>query len=317
MADLIDQTTLGNMLLAGGITLTSAQSAVLPQITAAVSRAIRRWCSRQLTQATYDELYTVPLDGQVLLREWPVDSVARCATGPATVLTITNTSTTVNQRAQVQLQCTGDVGTGLVPTGLALQLVASGVVSTATVTFTANMTVQALATAVTALGNGWSATADSAYGLWPVADLRAVQGYLPAVTPQQAELKIHTTDLPFDIDEKAGILVLQALNSSTTNPWRSTRWGPPLATSWGDQQLGGQFQGLRVVYTAGLAVIPEDIQQAAALTVADWLRLLALDPRLLSEKAGDYEYQLTATLAQYHLPASVLGMLSTYRSQRV
>jgi hypothetical protein len=316
MADLIDQTTLLNMLAAGGFVPTTAQSTVLPQVTAAVSRAIRRYTNRQLTRATYDELYTVGLDGQILLREYPVNAVTRCAINPTTVLTITNTST-ANQRALVKLGTTGDADTGLTPANITLASYASGVATTATVSLTTNQTIAALATAINAVGSGWVATADSNYALWPTADLRAVQGNLPAISPAYAEFKIHVDDIPFELVEKAGIVSISANNSSTTNPWRSTRWGPPLSTDYGDQELRGRLQGVRVVYDAGLAIVPEDLQHAAALAVTDWIRLLSLDPRLSSETAGDYSYVVNSAFADYHLPKTVLGMLAPYRNLRL
>lgn len=317
MADLIDQTTLANMLSAGGFTLTSAQSTVLPQVTAAASRAIRRWCSRQFTYAQYDDLYTVNLDGQILLREFPVNSVSRVASAPATVLTVQNTDSSTNQRAQVALATTGDVDTGLTVTGLNLQRVASGTTTTNTLTFTAGQTVQALATAINAIGNGWTATADATYSLWPVADLRAVQGYMPALNCNMAELKIHTTDLPFELDELAGIVTIQQYNSLQTNPYRSTRWGPPLTSDYGDQTLRGQLQGVRVVYQAGLQVIPEDLQQATALTAQDMLRSLALDQRLGSESIGDYSYVVNTAFQAFAFSKTVMGLLAPYRSLRL
>jgi len=317
MADLIDQTTLANLLSAGGFTLTSAQSTVLPLVTSAASRAIRRWCSRQFSYATYDELYTVELDGQILLREFPVDSISRVASAPATVLMIQNTNSTTNQRAQVALATTGDVDLGLTVTGLTLQRVASGTTTTNTLTFTAGQTVAALATAINAVGNGWSASADSTYALWPVADLRAVQGYMPALTSSMAELKIHTTDLPFELDDRAGVLTLQQYNALQTNPWLSTRWGPPLTSDYGDQTLRGQLQGVRVVYQAGLQTLPEDIQQAAALTVQDMLRQLALDPRLSSESIGDYSYVVNTAFQTFAFSKVVMGLLAPYRRLRL
>ena len=64
---------------------------------------------------------------------------------PVTVLKITNTSG-VNQQARV----------AVTSTGLTLTRTASGVKSTDTsITFAGNVTLTAVATAVTALGNGW------------------------------------------------------------------------------------------------------------------------------------------------------------------
>jgi len=314
MADLITQAWLNGAL--ADAALTANQQALLPQLTAAASRLIRRWCNRQFTRATYDELYTV--DGpraRLLLREYPVNAVSRIATDPTTVITIQNTDATTNQRALASLATTGNVDTGQAVTGLTLTRVASGTTTSTTIAWTGLVppTVQALATAIAAVGAGWTATADPQHALWPVADLRQVQGVLPALSPAQAELVIHTSDVPFSLDERTGIVDLRA--ADVEDPFRSFRFGPYLSTSLGDLDVRGGYLGVRVVYDAGLDTVPEDLQQATVEVVKAMLERLQTDTTLTSETDGAYSWQARELIGA--LPPWVQQVLALYRSTRL
>src|SRR5207247_8870650 len=111
--------------------------------------------------------------------------MVRAATNHQAVLTVKPTSSS-NQRATV----------AVTSTGLNLTRVASGISSTDTsVTWAANATLNAVAAAVNALGNGWSASVpDANYGLWASSDLRTPQGALNAKNVD-APLRIHVEDL--------------------------------------------------------------------------------------------------------------------------
>src|SRR5262249_44853212 len=139
----------------------------------AVSRAVKRYCRREFDAQSFDELYSGHGDYRLILAQYPILSVSRVATGPWAVLTIRNTSGS-NQRATV----------ALTTTGLSLTRVTAGVSSTDTsVTWASYPTVQAVANAVNALGNGWLATVpNGTYALWPSGDLRSIQGALNAAS---------------------------------------------------------------------------------------------------------------------------------------
>src|SRR5207248_3288921 len=133
-----------------------------------------------------------------------------------------------NQRATVAVTATG----------LTLVRVAAGVTTTDTsVTFAGNVTLSAVATAVNALGNGWSASViDSANNNRASADLRAVQGALNA-RGVNAELTLHLQELSaYEVDANHGWLVRAA------GCWH------------------GGVNFWRVIYTAGYATVPEDVQ---------------------------------------------------------
>src|SRR5439155_13880172 len=124
-------------------------------------------------------------------------SVERVAFGPAPVLRVTNASAS-NQRATVAVTATG----------VSMVRVASGTVTTSTINFADQVTLSALATAITALGNGWSgAVINTADNLRASADLRALQGAFNALNVN-AELRLHTSELDaFGLDSERGCLV--------------------------------------------------------------------------------------------------------------
>lgn len=212
---------------------TSAEEARLTRLITAASKAIKRYCRREFDSQNFDELYDGSGGRLLLLDQYPILSVSRVAGRPTTVLTVTNTAT-ANQRASV----------AVTSTGLTLTRVASGVTSSNTITWTSNTTLTAVHNAINALGNGWSATLGSeSFGNYASADLRAPQGALNALNVQ-APLKIHLEELnDFSIAPDGGWLE------------RSGGWECGLG-NW------------RIVYTAGYATVPEDVQEACVQWVA-------------------------------------------------
>src|SRR6516165_6503446 len=107
----------------------SSQDALLTALITAVSDAIEKYCRRDFTSKSYDELYSGDGDRRLFLREYPLQSVQSVRYRPVTVLKIINNNTGLNQRATV----------AVTSIGLTLARVASGVTSTDTsVTFAGN-----------------------------------------------------------------------------------------------------------------------------------------------------------------------------------
>jgi hypothetical protein len=251
MADLITSARAKYNL--NNLATTAAEDTTLAALITACSKAIKKYCGREFDSQTFDELYDEPKDGRLLLRQFPLISVSRVAHSPTTVLRIKNTSAS-NQRATV----------AVTNTGLSLTRVASGVSSTDTsVTWAGNATLAAVAVAVNALGNGWSASvADATHNNRASADLRAVQGALNA-KDVEAELKIHLGELSsFDLDAELGVLVVRTIDE-LLSAWGRTEW--------------------RVIYTAGFATVPEDVQEACAQWVAALFFQTKRDPGLADE----------------------------------
>lgn len=290
--------------------LSPAQQAKLPDAIAGVSAAVRRFCNRQFTAATFDELYTVgPGDRRVTLRQFPVISVERVAANPTAIVEVWNTDANAT-RATAALATTGDTATGLVATGLALTRWSSGARVATSVPFTDDMTATALAAAVVAAGGSWQAQAASGFALWPVADLRPPQGPVPCKgSDNRAGLVVHADDVPADVDERLGYLTLGSQSGGADSP----RWGP----AWSGPDDGGSYggrNGLRVVYTAGFDSVPADVQLATAEAVKAALQRFQTDATLQSESDGVISW--AARAEQLHLPAEVMRALNPWVNRR-
>jgi hypothetical protein len=286
MADLI--TTARAKYNLNNLSTTAAEDTTLAALVTACSKAIRKYCRREFDSQPFDELYDGTGTPRLTLRQFPVISVARVAYAPTVVLRITNTSAS-NQRATV----------AVTSSGLTLVRVASGVVSTDTsVTFAGNVTLGAVATAVNALGNGWSAAVvDSSYSNRASADLRALQGAFNA-KDVQAELRIHLLELTdYEIETATGRLVRE------TN-----------AFSWDEGHVwGGGLNYWRVIYTAGFATVPEDVQEACAQWVAALFWQTKRDPGLSQETVpGVVNRSPFSTM-----PPGVRALLAPYRDYKI
>jgi hypothetical protein len=259
---------------------TSDEDATLAALITAVSRAIENYCWRTFSVTSYDELYPGNDRRELVLRNYPLISVERVAHGPMPVLRATNTSSS-NQRATVKVT----------PVGLELIHVASGVSATDDILFSDQPTLTALASAITALGNGWTGTVlDPANDLRASADLRALQGAFFAMNVN-ADLKMHLSELSaFQVDMERGLLT-----------WDG-------GAGW----FGG-VDSWRVLYSAGFSDIPDEVQEACAGWVAQLFWQTKRDPGLASES-------IPGTLSRVPLrdmPTSTKLLLGPYRNWRV
>jgi hypothetical protein len=250
----------------------SSQDALLTTLITAVSDAIEKWCRRRFVSTARDELYNGTGDRRLLLREYPVQIISSVRYRPVTVLKIQNTDQATNQRATV----------AVTSAGLTLVRVASGVVTTDTsVTWAGNPTLTAIAAAVNALGNGWSAqtVGDSTdYGKWPSADLYVPPSYgdgtqsTGALTARGvfAELRLHTFELQgYQWDPRGWLL--RAI------PYTDPELLHPEDLIW---PVG--IDNFRVQYTAGYSTIPEAVQEACASWVSELYFRTKRDPSVLA-----------------------------------
>jgi hypothetical protein len=259
--------------------LASSNADQLAALITAASDAIRKSCMRDFTLTDYTEYHSgAGYPNQLLqTREYPITAVSRVATSPTPVLTIVNTST-ANQRATV----------ATTSTGLSLKRVASGVSTTSTLAYASYVTLTALADAVNALANGWTATVSSSYGLWPSADLKPLQGAMAAVPRSGgAVLEMYLEEL-----------------SIVTGNWSEGLYGSvDSGTGWRQDEETGQLFGwfprgtmnIRVDYTAGYATIPEPIQQACVFLAADMYAADKRDGSLRSASLGPYKWEVMDT----------------------
>lgn len=277
MSDLITRARALNNL--NNLATSSDENTTLDALVTAVSRAVENYCWRTFAVTSYDELYPGNHQVELVLRNYPIVSVERIAFAPIGVMRVTNTSAS-NQRATVKVKATG----------LELIRVASGVSTTSTILFADQPTLTTLATAVTALGNGWSASVLNADdNLRASADLRALQGAFQAAG-QNADLRLHTSELSsFLVDAERGCLTRDGL-------------------TW-----DGGLHHWRIVYSAGFSDIPDAVQEACAEWVAQLFWQTKRDIGLASEA-------LPGTVSRVMLrdmPGSVRLLLGPYRNWRV
>ncbi len=116
--------------------------ALIGALITAASDGIIKYCKRDFYVRNYDELYDGTGGRSLMLREYPIQQVTSVRYRPVTVLKVINNNSGLNQQARVQVTSTG----------LTLTRVASGVPGTNVLTFAANPTINALATAINALG---------------------------------------------------------------------------------------------------------------------------------------------------------------------
>lgn len=295
MADLIDSTRAkynlgGTTINSSNLTTSANENTTLAALITACSKAIKKFCRREFDSQTFDELYDGNASVRLALKQFPIISVARVAYGPTTVLRITNTSTS-NQRATVALGASG----------LSLVRAASGTVTTDTsIVWATYTTIATVAAAVNALGNGWAATIpDSQFNNWASADLRAVQGALNA-KDVYADIRLHTNELSgYEIDQAKGIIYLDSWSDivSFFDDCDVPNWG------------GGRHYW-RVIYTAGFATVPEDVQEACAQWVSERFWLTKRDPGVMNTFASGTGTSYSEGLGV--MPGSVQAMLGPY-----
>lgn len=316
--DLITSAYAVQVLAAGGITLTTGQEAILSTLITAASREIIRYCNRQFALTTYTDILTPEGTRQdrgepasAKLSAFPVQSITSVLTNRSTVLTIKNTNTTTNQFASVAFTLTGDVEyLDLVYTGLTLSRMASGVTTTNTLTFAANVTLGALATAINAIGGGWNATVQSNYSLYPSASLVGVREPKNALS-NGACLDLFTTPADsYDIDRASGIMRCYGNTGGGIGGFYGAFGDAFEGTGgYGGSMGWGQYQ---LTYAAGWSTIPENLQQVCAEVVKGMYARLDGDPSLKSETADKYSYTLRDVIST--IPDWARDLLMYYKS---
>lgn len=288
----------------------NSQDALLTVLIGACSDAIQKYCRREFTLRVWDELYNGNGDRRLLLRQYPLQSVESVRYRPVTVIEVQNTDQATNQRAYVQITSTG----------LKLVRVASGVtINDTSITWANNLTLQAVVNAVNALGGGWMAQvvgqADGDYGKWPAADLYVPPSYGDGTQSQggltcrgnNAELKLHTYELQgYQWDARGWLL--RAI------PYTDPELLHPEDLIW---PIG--INNFRVQYTAGYSTIPEAVQEACALWVAERYYETTRDPSVIHQvgTTGTGWADLYPPKGQGVVPAKVRALLAPYRRHTV
>lgn len=301
------------------IGLSDTQRDFLPYLISAASQAVRRYCfDRHFDLRPLVETYSVSLDGYVRLYQIPVQQILRVQANPQLALTITNNSTSV-QFSQAYFSYTGQIGgfgaSAQTATGLTLNWINSGILSTQTLTFTPGETIATLAVAINAVGSGWSATADSLLGLWPVTELDGgwvAQGCSANASPSRGATFNVLLDLANATltpnGQRTGFLWVGRQNSS----WAAQQWGPGGDSLFDDNGQQIQMARAKITYAAGFTTIPSDVQHWTAQLVKWKFETMRQELLLLQEKAADYSYQLSEQMV-HAMPATVREGLAQWR----
>jgi hypothetical protein len=297
--------------LLGALTLTPDQFEQIPTLITAASAAWRSWCGRYFTQATIVEDLVVELDGYVALHQIPCYQVNRVQVNPSTAITIWNSSAT---SAWVSATNTGSLITGLTLASLVLNWEASGNENSQAIAITAGQTITSLASSITAVGNGWMATADSVLGAWPalqICDAYASKGATANDTPTgSAQFSVYSSNVTNsyfhpDRGQETGMLYVGRQNTGSFDP----SWGP----TYGDAIAQTEPKGkARVTYPGGFPTVPYDIQKGVLDLVKICLEQLKNDLLLSSEKAKDYSYNLALDMIEA-LPKNIRQVMAMYR----
>lgn len=304
-------------ILAGSTVLTPQQSDALPEVVNAASGLFRVWCNRTLTQGIYVEQVPVEWNGEIRLREPPINWMVRIQSTPRVAITISNATADAAWVAPIAM---GDQYIGVTITGLTLWWESGGLTNSFPITFAANETITTLASAVSAAGSGWTATPDTVLGALPVTelfDLQQGRGAGPNDQPNGAAYNVYsqtvTNQRPNPDDgERTGIWWVGRRGWGGFDP----SWGPGAEefANYGYGTAGTAISGrVKVTYNGGYTTIPYAIQAALAELVKANFRRLMLPDFLKSESDGSYSYTVANEMIS-NLPQAVRMTLALYRS---
>jgi hypothetical protein len=259
-----------------------ADTGVLTSCLVAASDVIERYCNRKFQVTTYDEL----LDGtgypNLLLTNYPLISITQIVMTTSPVVMIRNTNTTTASAATFSLDAVN----------LYLNVTVAGITTTNTITLASNLTLGNLATAISAAGNGWMATALGIYSNWPTSKLRPPQG-------------------AFDVRWGAGYLELHTF---------------PLWTYSQNAEIGEivspipflrGYKNVRAIYQAGYATVPSSIQQACCeLTILTY-NFRNVNANLSAESLGQYSYTQMAEKSFDNLSLTSKEAIGLHKNRRI
>ena len=279
--------------------LVTSNPTLIQSMLQAATVAIQRYTHRDLLLTTYTEYNSggnYPYE-VFHLQQFPVTEITRIGTNPQSVLTVVNTNSTLNQRATISTTTTG----------VRLYRMASGVATTTDLSATSYPTIGSLATAIGALGNGWTATVQGSYTLHPTVDLRPLQGAYTTLNGG-ADLFMHTEEM------SSGT----SANWSGGSGYDDDNWGSTMGWRLDDGAgtLRGRFPrgslNIRVDYSAGFAVIPDDLQEACVQLILDVYNASLANQSVKSGSLGPYRFDLNTDMKS-HMSPKVRAICDYYR----
>ena len=278
--------------------LNGTNPAYLASLITAASDAVRRACSRDFSQTSYSEYYSggIYIREPLRLRQFPVLEITRVATNPRPALLVQNVDNGANQRATVETT----------PTSLRVTRIASAATITNDLPFTTYPTLALMASAINALGGGWSAQVIDQFANWPAADLKPLQGAVTALYGGR-QLELYTEDLQPFITWPPG------------DPWGEEA-GYQAFCGWRLDDETGEIYGrfprgqlnVRIDYAAGFATIPQAVQEACVQLVLDLYNASLVNTTLKSATLGSGSFQLKDQTQTAVLSGKVSMLLAPY-----
>jgi hypothetical protein len=285
-------------------------TAVLTDIVNAASDIVCRYCNRDFTLTTYDEVYDGTGDFNLLLNQYPITQVQRVAYTYQQTTMIRNTDSLVT-RASWRLDGTTD--SPPVPNNLTLISAKNGVITTVVIgpltsttpTVTVNggsptaigqtLTYADLSNAINNYAGtyGWTAQPLGMFTTWPLADTRPPQGAFEARWFGTTYIELHAWGLQdFDYNPDIGEIVSA-------------------------QGFDFGYRNYRVIYQAGYATVPESIQQATAALAVSVYNGRNVNTNLAGENLGSYSYTTIAEKTFHNLDLISRYGLNLYKNSRI
>ena len=261
-------------------TANGAQPEYAAALVAAASDAVERYCHRRFGLASYRE-YLSGAGWPLILPNTPVASLDRVCTRAVPVLSVT-AAASAGQLARVGTTVDADGSTA----GVTLSLTTAGVLAS---TLATGLTLAAVAAAIGATA-GWAATVTPGYEQYPTAELRPLQGPVPALG-RAARLWTWvdepTGDFEYRLDAEAG-LVFGRFPAGESN--------------------------LRVDYTAGYASVPEPVQEAVIRLAQLAWQAANTNGTVTAEKLGPFSTTYSLDVPGTMTDPQVRGWLAPFVS---
>lgn len=259
----------------------------------AASTYLQKQCGSVLAATALSEEYEPGLEREIRLKNRPVISVDRVSIDLSAAILISYSGSA--NRATVAYDSVAGVVT--------LTTNTLGVVASVPIAISAYPTIGLLAAAI-ATHSGWSATVPPIFLSGMLSDeLRSPQGSVSAIGSLPAALWAYKTTLA-DWDllsaNRGRLLLYQSMPTGYAVPDRM----------WGADPRQGRVQ---VVYTAGYAVIPDDLQKATCAMCQFFTEGMATAGIVSDEKIGAYEYTVAPNQS---LPVVVQKVINNYSQER-
>jgi len=242
------------------------------------SDLIEKICDRRFNERDYEERYDGDGTDLVMLRNYPINSIARVCIGNDGVMTVTNSSTDA-------MYATATVTSS----GVTLTIVGGANAGTDSPDFATYATITTLVAQINTLGKGWSASVGaSTYGSYPSTEL--IESGAQSCLIQTAYLYMPGDPTNgYQMNETEGYIYLTS-------------------------GFSAGFRNVYVEYTAGYATIPDDLEHACLEVVAYMYGLVGEAGGIAEAGLGQGDWQYKREAVMDGLPKSTQQSVYKYKN---